>query len=141
MKVGCTFVLCKLMPAVVAEWLRRLTRNQFPSGSVGSNPTDCENLFFFTYLYARPYIRGQVYIRHCVCIVGSVVECSPATRAARVRFPDDAIIFPLSFHPPWPWLHFLQTLNVPGLVGSKTHSVCKKVFWRRGVSIPVPLTC
>ena len=24
------------------------------------------------------------------CIVGSVVECSPATRAARVRFPDDA---------------------------------------------------
>ena len=28
--------------AVVAEWLRRLTRNQFPSGSVGSNPTNCE---------------------------------------------------------------------------------------------------
>ena len=25
-----------------------------------------------------------------MCIVGSVVECSPATRAARVRFPDDA---------------------------------------------------
>ena len=30
--------------AVVAEWLRRLTRNQIPSGSVGSNPTDCELL-------------------------------------------------------------------------------------------------
>ena len=29
-------------------------------------------------------------------IVGSVVECSPATRAARVRFPDDAT----SFFPP-----------------------------------------
>ena len=27
--------------AVVAEWLRRLTRNQIPSGSVGSNPTNC----------------------------------------------------------------------------------------------------
>ena len=26
----------------MAEWLRRLTRNQFPSGSVGSNPTNCE---------------------------------------------------------------------------------------------------
>ena len=26
-------------------------------------------------------------------IVGSVVECSPATRAARVRFPDDASFF------------------------------------------------
>jgi hypothetical protein len=31
--------------AVVAERLRRLTRNQIPSGSVGSNPTDC-GLFF-----------------------------------------------------------------------------------------------
>ena len=30
-----------------------------------------------------------------LCIVGSVVECSPATRAARVRFPDDAILFNL----------------------------------------------
>ena len=28
--------------AVLAEWLRRLTRNQIPSGSVGSSPTDCE---------------------------------------------------------------------------------------------------
>ena len=26
------------MAADVAEWLRRLTRNQIPSGSVGSNP-------------------------------------------------------------------------------------------------------
>ena len=32
--------------AVVAEWLRRLTRNQIPSGSAGSNPADCE---FFSY--------------------------------------------------------------------------------------------
>ena len=29
----------------MAEWLRRLTRNQFPSGSVGSNPTDCESRY------------------------------------------------------------------------------------------------
>ena len=28
--------------AVVAEWLRRLTRNEFPFGSVGSNPTNCD---------------------------------------------------------------------------------------------------
>ncbi len=28
--------------AVVAERLRRLTRNQIPSGSAGSNPADCE---------------------------------------------------------------------------------------------------
>ena len=29
-------------------------------------------------------------------IVGSVVECSPATRAARVRFPDDANFYDFS---------------------------------------------
>ena len=34
-----------------------------------------------------------------MCNVGSVVECSPATRAARVRFPDVAIyVFLLHFH-------------------------------------------
>ena len=36
-----------IIDAVVAEWLRRLTRNQFPSGSVGSNPTDCETFSAF----------------------------------------------------------------------------------------------
>ena len=34
----------------------------------------------------------------CEGIVGSVVECSPATRAARVRFPDDAVKFFFYFH-------------------------------------------
>ena len=29
----------------MAEWLRRLTRNQFPSGSAGSNPADCDTIF------------------------------------------------------------------------------------------------
>ncbi len=33
--------------AVVAERLRRLTRNQIPSGSVGSNPTDREYFYIF----------------------------------------------------------------------------------------------
>ena len=32
--------------AVVAEWLRRLTRNQFRSAGVGSNPTDRECFIF-----------------------------------------------------------------------------------------------
>jgi hypothetical protein len=35
----------KKQQAVVAERLRRLTRNQILSGSVGSSPTDCENIF------------------------------------------------------------------------------------------------
>ena len=34
-----------------------------------------------------------------ISIVGSVVECSPATRAARVRFQDDAtIVFFIATH-------------------------------------------
>ena len=40
-------------------------------------------------------------------IVGSVVECSPATRAARVRFPDDAVSpfvpFFYTHHPQEAW--------------------------------------
>ena len=36
-----------LKEAVVAEWLRRLTRNQFPSGSAGSSPADCDIFFGF----------------------------------------------------------------------------------------------
>ena len=45
------------------------------------------------------FVRQKVsYIALCRAlyyrsIVGSVVECSPATRAARVRFPDDAVLF------------------------------------------------
>ena len=30
----------------MAEWLRRLTRNQIPSGSTGSNPVNCEYILF-----------------------------------------------------------------------------------------------
>ena len=77
--------------AVVAEWLRRLTRNQIPSGSVGSNPTDCVKVFWHPrcFLFTL-FLLG---LTPHVSIVGSVVECSPATRAARVRFPDDAVHF------------------------------------------------
>ena len=107
----------------MAEWLRRLTRNQFPSGSAGSNPADCEELFPFPHLWHSNCDKPLFIFHNCgiqaapltfikhltfkpahtlwtitVClswsIVGSVVECSPATRAARVRFPDDAIFFP-----------------------------------------------
>ena len=34
------------MSAVVAEWLKRLTQNQIPSGSAGLNPANCNVLFF-----------------------------------------------------------------------------------------------
>ena len=43
--MGVKFILLtwSLQNAVVAEWLRRLTRNQFRSAGVGSNPTDRES--------------------------------------------------------------------------------------------------
>ena len=43
----CPRQIFYLQMAVVAEWLRRLTRNQIPSGSAGSNPADCEEKYFF----------------------------------------------------------------------------------------------
>ena len=52
----CAYFCCKIVylrgrfhVAVLAEWLRRLTRNQIPSGSAGSNPADCENFYFRIY--------------------------------------------------------------------------------------------
>jgi hypothetical protein len=48
--------------ALVAEWLRRLTRNQTPSGSVGSSPTECgKTLFFclFSQFYFKKYISFE----------------------------------------------------------------------------------
>ena len=44
----------KYRQAVVAEWLRRLTRNQIPSGSVGSNPTDCAGESFGDWTSVQP---------------------------------------------------------------------------------------
>ena len=43
--------------------------------------------------YYRPRSDFIIIDSFSPSIVGSVVECSPATRAARVRFPDDAIFF------------------------------------------------
>ena len=44
----------------MAEWLRRLTRNQIPSGSVGSNPTGCGHFtsFFSMVLIEKISIFG-----------------------------------------------------------------------------------
>ena len=42
-----------LITAVVAERLRRLTRNQIPSWSVGSNPTDCDRNTFVSFTFSK----------------------------------------------------------------------------------------
>lgn len=38
---------CGVCAAVVAEWLRRWTRNPLGSARTGSNPVDCEVIFPF----------------------------------------------------------------------------------------------
>ncbi len=53
----------------------------------------CHNVNFFFVFSTLLYIYILRQERLCISIDGSVVECSPATRAARVRFPVDAIPF------------------------------------------------
>ena len=51
---GFSFLHCPSpVTAIVAERLRRLTRNQIPSGSAGSNPADCEKCFLKCFLFLR----------------------------------------------------------------------------------------
>ncbi len=55
------------------------------------------NLSLKTNLKFTKYLLSSISTLKISSIVGSVVECSPATRAARVRFPDDANPFFLIF--------------------------------------------
>ena len=41
----------------MAEWLRRLTRNQIPSGSAGSNPAGC--VYFYTILFSGTFLANS----------------------------------------------------------------------------------
>ena len=47
------------MAADVAEWLRRLTRNQIPSGSVGSNELPSAMFFFCDISHQRGRVKAQ----------------------------------------------------------------------------------
>ena len=52
----------------MAEWLRRLTRNQIPSGSVGSNPTDCERSNIFARLAGETLV---IFVPHSIREAGA----------------------------------------------------------------------
>ncbi len=127
--------------AVVAEWLRRLTRNQIPSGSVGSNPTDCEVFCSFLIPNINMSLSNvkivKLHSNLCASNVGSVVECSPATWAARVRFPDVAAI---TFFNPTSAFYFPTHKQIFYPVENIKMS-SENFGWRCGVSIPVPLAC
>ena len=53
--------MCQQSLAAMAEWLRRLTRNQMGSSSVGSNPTRSEENSFPLYFFFV-----SVRIRHLI---------------------------------------------------------------------------
>ena len=46
----------------MAEWLRRLTRNQIPSGSVGSSPTDRENILLLLAKILASFFLAQSFL-------------------------------------------------------------------------------
>ena len=107
---------------------------------------DHQNSITFTYVNVAKSsdLKRSGCILWICSIAGSVVECSPATRAARVRFPDDANNFVcFSVH------HLLLILgknswnmfveNEKPTQGMEPKG--GKNIWRRGVSIPLPLTC
>jgi hypothetical protein len=74
--VGVFSALHFYILAVVAEWLRRLTRNQFPSGSVGSNPTNCVTYFQATQHYSLTNKTRKMCVRSCPFLDSLVVRIS-----------------------------------------------------------------
>ncbi len=49
---------------VVAEWLRRWTRNPLGSSRAGSNPADYDSFFFFFFPSFNPLPTNDAYMRH-----------------------------------------------------------------------------
>ena len=54
----------------MAEWLRRLTRNQIPSGSAGSSPADCGKRFFLEKKYMEADQEAAKEVAHGCSNVG-----------------------------------------------------------------------
>ena len=73
-----------LKSAVVAEWLRRLTRNEFPSGSVGSNPTNCERTTFLVekvFQVFQPGVKLRMYLVNTYCNTEQLRPCGLMDKA------------------------------------------------------------
>ena len=83
--------------AVVAEWLRRLTRNQIPSGSVGSNPTGCVKEFYRNTLAMGSSILDKNYrnwARLCLWWLGGLgVWFALRVREVPGSIPGQALLF------------------------------------------------
>ena len=72
--------------ATVAEWLRRLTRNQIPSGCAGSNPAGCVHFLginrFFFLIHSHPDSKWSEEIKEKVPT--SVTGLEPAIPRSEV---------------------------------------------------------
>ena len=75
-------------------------------------------LWFFLWrnMWNRHFFEGPKHLSSSTG--GSVVECSPATRAARVRFPASATFFILDGRWPHTWFCRLCAVVLPG------HEIC-----------------
>ena len=69
----------------MAEWLRRLTRNEFPSGSVGSNPTNCDRTTFLPHkvfqVFQPELIEIVKYLVNTYCITVQLRPCGLMDKA------------------------------------------------------------
>ena len=74
---------------IMAEWLRRQTRNLVGSALVGSNPADVE--FFFSFFQERIVLSGlNNNRRQSICVHSTRVVFNPSKVKIRVRVPMDA---------------------------------------------------
>ena len=77
---------------IMAEWLRRQTRNLMGSALVGSNPADVVVNFAFALCpFRRPWSNANTVLPLLECFHSTRVVFIPSKDKIRVRVPMDAI--------------------------------------------------
>ena len=67
-----------MQEAVVAEWLRRLTINQIPSGSAGSSPADRGKNFFQLFMKSDRFnlsLKPSSFLKFCTILCALFLSC------------------------------------------------------------------
>ena len=95
------FCFCRYQPAfrrsglrpgpafgIMAEWLRRQTRNLMGSALVGSNPADV--VVTFAFAFRRPWSNANTLLPLLECVNSTRVVFIPSKDKIRVRVPMDA---------------------------------------------------
>ena len=74
---------------IMAEWLRRQTRNLMGSALVGSNPADV--VVTFAFAFRRPWSNANTLLPLLECVHSTRVVFIPSKDKIRVRVPMDAL--------------------------------------------------